>query len=203
LVYCMTHKPSKSQQKTPIISTPKKGTTRSPKCKKAHFLPAFTALYITNLTRTKCQLTLPHWHLTASWRNVHWKPPEKRNSGAGFSTMTTYPHTLLWLCVHFSVKTKQKAPSFHTSLLTRFSALCLLSFPKGWGGIKGEENHLPFKATSPQFEQSHRIHSGTVTGLTVWSPTVSTLKGRHLLKCRCCYGEISQSRNHFIALPCA
>jgi hypothetical protein len=41
--------------------------------------------------------------------------------GTGFSTVTTHPHTLLWLCVQFSLKTKQ--PSCHTSLLTRISAL--------------------------------------------------------------------------------
>jgi hypothetical protein len=34
LVYRMTHKPSKSQQKTPSSPHPKKGMTRSPKCKR-------------------------------------------------------------------------------------------------------------------------------------------------------------------------
>ena len=41
--------------------------------------------------------------------------------GTGFSTVTTHPHTLLWLCVHFLLKTKQV--SCYTSLLTRVSAL--------------------------------------------------------------------------------
>ena len=41
--------------------------------------------------------------------------------GTGFSTVTTHPHTLLWLCVQFSLKTKQ--PSCHTSLFTRVSAI--------------------------------------------------------------------------------
>jgi hypothetical protein len=50
----------------PIISTLKKGKTHSLKCNRHASNPAFTATYIMNLTRRKCQLTLLHWHLTAS-----------------------------------------------------------------------------------------------------------------------------------------
>ena len=91
-------------------------------------------------------------------------------------SITTHPHTLLWLCTHFSPKTKQ--PSFHTSLLTRFSALWILSF-------------LRAKSQNSQWH-GHWAHC-------IKSHWEYFEGGQHLLKGRCCYGEISQSRNHLIA----
>ena len=119
-VYCMTHKPSKSQQKTP-----------SPHPKKARHVhwnvtgtlpPSIYSIihyeFHKDEVSTNITTLTPYCICDEMCTGNHLRCGIQ---GTGFSTLTTHLHTLLWLCVHFSLKTKR--PSFHTSLLARFSAL--------------------------------------------------------------------------------